>query len=453
MSGNIHSAAAIAARIKLGVSTVEETIRQSLDAAEEVSELNIFTQILADDAMAQAKRIDADRIAGKALPPLAGVPFVIKDLLDLQGYTTVAGARMRLQDPPAKQTATVVAALMRAGAIPIGLTRMDEYACGATGENVIGGPVHNPLDPERITGGSSAGTAAAIAAGIVPFGIGSDTNGSIRAPASFCGIWGLRPTHGRLSVEGAYPYAESLDVIGPLAADAESLALSYYAMLPENSGGQAVSKPGSAATLRVGILRAGFSDFADAKANEAVWKVASAFASAEIIDWPQADSARDAASIISAFEVSRNHMQRDLSARHQEYSAFVRQRMLLGQVMPQEWYERAKHYQVLYKGELARLFERVDLLLAPSAPYAATPLGAECVPASQRDYVPRADAGHLTRPIALAGVPVISAPCSAEPLPFGVQLITPYGEDALCLEAALYLENEQICRRQPPRKQ
>ena len=121
-------------------------------------------------------------------------------------------------------------ALLDAGAVPIGLTHMDEYACGATGENVIGGAVRNPWDPSRITGGSSAGTAAAIAAGVVPLGLGSDTNGSIRAPAAFCGIWGLRPGTGRLSTQGCFPYAESLDAAGPMAADAGGLALAWQAL-------------------------------------------------------------------------------------------------------------------------------------------------------------------------------------------------------------------------------
>ena len=127
------------------------------------------------------------------MPALAGVPFVAKNLFDLRGHPTLAGAAPRQADAPAARDAAVLRALLDAGAVPIGLTHMDEYACGATGENVIGGAVRNPWDPSRITGGSSAGTAAAIAAGVVPLGLGSDTNGSIRAPAAFCGIWGLRP--------------------------------------------------------------------------------------------------------------------------------------------------------------------------------------------------------------------------------------------------------------------
>ena len=198
-------------------------------AATAAQRFNVFSRVLETEALAAARALDRRLAAGLAMPALAGVPFVAKNLFDLRGHPTLAGAAPRQADAR-RADAAVLRALLDAGAVPIGLTHMDEYACGATGENVIGGAVRNPWDPSRITGGSSAGTAAAIAAGVVPLGLGSDTNGSIRAPAAFCGIWGLRPGTGRLSTRGCFPYAESLDAAGPMAADAGSLALAWQAL-------------------------------------------------------------------------------------------------------------------------------------------------------------------------------------------------------------------------------
>jgi aspartyl-tRNA(Asn)/glutamyl-tRNA(Gln) amidotransferase subunit A len=293
---------------------------------------------------------------------------------------------------------------------------------------VSGGPVRNPLDLSRITGGSSAGTAALVAAGVVPFGLGSDTNGSIRAPAAFCGIWGLRPTMGRLSSVGCVPYAQSLDTVGPMAGTAGDLALAYAAMLgmdaPADAPGRAV------ATLRVGVLGLGFSDFAEPAVQAAVLRVASAFGAVRTIDLPDADTARDAASVISAYEVGRNHQAMGFSALHGGYSAFVRQRILAGLAMPRDWYETACRYQALWRQRLLALFDDVDVLLAPATPYAATPIGADTVAGAQRSYRPRADAGHMTRPLSLAGLPVVAAPWL----------------ESRALGAARYLEAEGLCR-------
>ncbi|MFJ1252057.1 amidase family protein [Cupriavidus sp. CuC1] len=448
MAADLHCAAGIAAQLRSGSLTAQDVVRASLARAAQVEALNCVSRLLVEEATAGAGACGAARFGGEAPRPLAGVPFVIKNLLDVQGHATLAGAHARASEPPATSSAAVVQALMAAGAIPVALTQMDEYACGATGENVIGGPVRNPLDPARIAGGSSAGTAAAIAAGVAPVGIGSDTNGSIRAPASFCGIWGLRPTTGRISTQGCFPYAESLDAVGPMASDATGLALAYRAML---GAGPATGEPmpaagDSMAALRVGILQAGFGDFAQDEAQDAVLRVASAFGSARMIDLPEADLARDAASIISAFEVGRNHFQRGFAERHPAYSAFVRQRMLAGLAIPESWYRTAKAYQAVWRAKLEALFDEVDLLLACTTPYAAPLIGMEQIAGSKRTYAPRADAGHLTRPVSLAGLPVVAAPCAVAGMPLGVQLIAPAWQEERCLDAALFLEAQGLCR-------
>jgi len=417
--------------------------RDALARAARAEPLHVFSALLDSEAAQAVRALARAQAAGAAPGPLAGVPFVIKNLFDLRGRPTLAGAQARLGEPPAPRHAAAVRALLEAGAIPVGLTHMDEYACGATGENVIGGPVRNPLDPGRIAGGSSAGTAAAIAAGIVPLGLGSDTNGSIRAPAAFCGIWGLRPGAGALSAEGCFPYAESLDAVGPMASDARLLARAYAVLRgrpPDEAGLLSI------AGLRAGILRAGFGDFATAAANAAVARVAEGFASARHIDLPDAEQARAAATLISTYEAGRNHARRGFARRHAGYTAVVRQRMLAGIAVPREWYEAARAWQRAWRERLAALFQEVDVLLACATPYAATPLGAESVILEGRRYAPRADAGHMTRPVSLAGLPVVAAPCAGPGLPLGVQLIGPPDGEALCLRAARALQAQGLCR-------
>ena len=172
--------------------------------------LNCFTTLLGDRALAEAERIDRVIAGGGDAGPLAGVPFAVKNLFDVAGVTTLAGSRINRERPPAERDAAAVAALRRAGAVLVGCLNMDEYAFGFTTENAHYGPTHNPHDPTRIAGGSSGGSAAAVAAGLVPLSLGSDTNGSIRVPASLCGVFGLKPTYGRVSRAGVVLFAGSL---------------------------------------------------------------------------------------------------------------------------------------------------------------------------------------------------------------------------------------------------
>lgn len=443
------TAAAMAAQVRDGARPAAALVRDALQRAAAAAPLNACSALLAHGALAQAAALDRLRAQGRPLPPLAGVPFVVKNLLDVCGHATLAGAAPRAEEPPAARHADTVEALVAAGAVPVALAAMDEFACGATGENVIGGPVRNPLDPSRITGGSSAGTAALVAAGVVPFGLGSDTNGSIRAPAAFCGIWGLRPTTGRLSLRGCVPYAQSLDTVGPMAGSAGDLALAYAAMLGMDASGDTQGR--GVATLRVGVLGQGFADFAEPAIQAAVLRAASAFGAVRTIDLPEADAARDAASVISAHEVGRNHQAMDFSARHGGYSAFARQRILAGLAMPRDWYDTARRYQSAWRQRLLALFDDVDLVLAPSTPYAATPIGAETVEGAGRLYRPRADAGHMTRPLSLAGLPVVAAPCVGEGLPAGIQLVAPPWREDLALAAGRFLEAQGLCSKAVPR--
>ena len=192
--------------------------------------LGAFTEVTSRRALAKADAVDEAIVGGAKAGPLAGVPFAVKNLFDVEGVVTLAGSKINRDNPPASADATLVSKLESAGAILVGALNMGEYAYDFTGQNAHDGPSRNPHNLEHMTGGSSGGSAAAVAGGLVPLTLGSDTNGSIRVPASLCGLFGLKPTYGRLSRRGTFPFSASLDHLGPLARSARDLALAYDAM-------------------------------------------------------------------------------------------------------------------------------------------------------------------------------------------------------------------------------
>src|SRR6476469_7672086 len=192
--------------------------------------LNAFTAVVAARARAKAKTVDAARAASRPLGPLAGVPFAVKNLFDIEGLPTLAGSKINRDRAPAARDATLIARLETAGAVLVGALNMGEYAYDFTGENVHDGPSRNPHDSAHMTGGSSGGSGSAVAGGLVPIALGSDTNGSIRVPSSLCGIFGLKPTYGRLPRNRTFPFVASFDHLGPFARSVRDLALAYDAM-------------------------------------------------------------------------------------------------------------------------------------------------------------------------------------------------------------------------------
>src|SRR3954449_9964050 len=187
--------------------------------------LNSFTDVTADRARAKARAVDAAVAAGKKVGPLAGVPFAVKNLFDVRGLPTRAGSKINRELPPPSRDAALIERMEAAGAVLVGALNMGEYAYDFTGENVHDGPSRNPHDLTRMTGGSSGGSGAAVGGGLVPLALGSDTNGSIRVPSSFCGVFGLKPTYGRLSRARSFPFVFSLDHLGPFARNVSDLAL------------------------------------------------------------------------------------------------------------------------------------------------------------------------------------------------------------------------------------
>src|SRR5690606_25647518 len=304
-----RTAQAIASGERSATDVLEACIAR-IEATE--ARVNAFTGTRFDAARAQAGRIDSQRARGEPLGPLAGVPFAVKNLFDIAGEVTLAGSRVNRGDRPASADAVLVQRLQAAGAVLVGSLNMDEYAYGFTTENAHYGPTRNPRRLDCVAGGSSGGSAAAVAAGQVPLTLGSDTNGSIRVPASLCGVWGLKPTFGRLSRRGSYPFVHSIDHLGPLGDSVEVLALSYDAMqgpdpLDPGCHAQRVQLVGPSLSrgiegLRIGVLGGYFEQLASPAARSVARHAAAVLGASDEVQWPDPETGRAAAFVITASE-------------------------------------------------------------------------------------------------------------------------------------------------------
>lgn len=412
--------------------------------------IHSFTAVLAERARAEARAVDARRSRGEALPLLAGVPYAVKNLFDLQGMTTLAGAKIRIGAAPALRDAALVRRLHDAGAVVTGALNMDAYAYGFTTENTHFGTTRNPRNQACVAGGSSGGSGAAVAAGFSYFSLASDTNGSIRVPSSFCGVFGLKPTFGRLSRAGAYPFVPGLDHVGPLARNVGDLALVYDALQghdPDDPG--CVERPAEPATpvleqgvgkLRIAVLGGYFGQWADDDARQAVARAAAALGAVDTAMLPEAQRARAAAFIITAAESGAFYLD-ELRRRQNDFEPLSRDRLLAGAMLPAAWYMRAQRFRSWCREATEKLFGEYDLLLAPATPCTATPVGAETITLNGQALPARPNIGLLTQPISFLGLPVAVAPLQTPGgMPIGVQLIAaPWRED-LCLRAARVLE-------------
>jgi len=397
--------------------------------------LNAFTAVFAERARVTAARVDATIAAGGDPGPLAGVPFAAKNLFDVAGVVTRAGAKLTDGDPPATRDAALVAALERAGAVLVGVTNMDEFAYGFVTENEHDGATANPHDPARIAGGSSGGSAAAVAAGMVPLALGSDTNGSIRVPSALCGIFGIRPTYGTLSGEGAYPFVASFDTVGPFARTADDLACAYGVLAGER--GRALD---GLAGIRVARLDGYFAEGLLPEARAAVDVVCEALGTTAARTLPSALRAREAAFVITAAEAGELHAER-LRRNAAGFDVATRDRLAAGLLTPAAWYIRAQRYRTVFAAEVRALFAEVDVLIAPATPYVAPRIGQKTIAIDGVEVEVRPNVGVYTQPITLAGVPVVTVPVIAPgALPAGVQLIGAAHSEALLLLLASELE-------------
>ncbi|MCZ8183830.1 MAG: AtzE family amidohydrolase [Beijerinckiaceae bacterium] len=451
-----ESGASIAGAVRAGEITARSIVERHLDVIEARNPLlKAFTDVTAGRALATAERLDARRRRGEALPPLAGVPFAVKNLFDMAGLPTRAGSKINRDRPASEVDATAISRLEAAGAILIGGVNMGEYAYDFTGRNAHDGHSRNPHDPERMTGGSSGGSGGCVAAGMAPVALGSDTNGSIRVPASLCGLFGLKPTYGALSRGGSFPFVTSLDHVGPLARNVEDLAMVHDAMRgrdprdPACWGGPAEPLApqieNGIGGLRIARAGGYFTRLASPQALAAVETVASALEAWRVVDVPEAERARAAAFVMTMTEGAALHQDR-LRQRITDFDPEVRDRLLAGAMLPGAWYHRAQVFRAWYKEAVAELFREVDVLIAPATPVSAPLVDQRVFTVEGQDMPVRANLGIFTQPISFIGLPVVAVPVwPATGMPIGVQVIAAAGRDDLALRIARHLEREGIC--------
>jgi AtzE family amidohydrolase len=449
---DITDAIAIASAVQTGKIRALQVVRTTLEQIQTRNkQLNCFTAVTTETALLDAERIDQEIAAGKKPGLLAGVPFAVKNLFDIQGLTTLAGAKINSENPPATQDATAVTKLKEAGAILVGALNMDEYAYGFVTENSHYGTTCNPHDVTRIAGGSSGGSAAAVAAGLVPISLGSDTNGSIRVPAALCGVYGFKPTYGRLSRAGTALFSTSFDHIGGFATSIRDIATVFDVLQGEDSRDPVCTKRPPVKTqhvaslnnidgIKIAIASEYFSQKCEPEALAAVQKVADALDVKEYISIPESHRARAAAFIITAVEGANLHFH-NLKHRPQDFDPATRDRFLAGTLIPSQWYIQAQRFRKWYQNQVREIFQHVDVIIAPTTPITAPLIGQETMILDGEEILVRPYLGQFTQPLSFIGLPVLSVPIKrTNALPLGVQIIAAPDNEAKILQVAGLLE-------------
>jgi 1-carboxybiuret hydrolase len=455
------SAAEIARAVASGERTATAIVEATLARiTQRDGLLNAFTAVTAERAQGRAAAVDAAIAAGRAPGPLAGAPFAVKNLFDIAGMPTLAGAKINRDRAPATADSPLIARLEAAGAILVGALNMGEYAYDFTGENVHDGSSRNPHDASGMSGGSSGGSGSAVAGGLVPLALGSDTNGSVRVPSSFCGLFGLKPTYGRLTRAGSFPFVASLDHLGPMARNTADLALAYDAMQGFDASDPVCVDRGvepaspelakGAGGLRIAVAGGYFQRGASPEALTALERIAAALDASDEVEIPEAQRARSAAYVITATEGAALHLGR-LRERAADFDPAVRDRLIAGALAPASLVVQAQKFRAWYRAEVAKLFDRVDLILAPATPCTAPAIGQQRFVIDGVEMPVRPNIGIYTQPISFIGLPVVAVPVPLSPMPIGVQIIAaPWCED-LALRAAWALEQAGVAAAPRPR--
>jgi aspartyl-tRNA(Asn)/glutamyl-tRNA(Gln) amidotransferase subunit A len=478
------SAAEVARRVRSRDVSAEEVTRACLDRIEAVEpRVDAFLRRMPERALEQARRLDRSLASGAVALPLAGVPMALKDVLDVAGEPTTCGSRI-LEGYRPPFTATAVARLEAAGAISIGKTNMDEFAMGSSTENSAFKKTRNPWDLARVPGGSSGGSAAAVAARMAPLALGTDTGGSVRQPAALCGVVGLKPTYGRVSRYGLVAFASSLDQVGLLTRTVEDAAIVAAALCgrdPRDATSAHVPVPDFAgaaerdiAGLRIGVPRAFLQGGVDARVMDAFETALLAFASAgariQDVALPHLDHAIATYYIVATAEASSNLARYDgvryglrasiaggLRAmygrtRDDGFGAEVKRRIILGTfVLSSGYYDayylRAQKVRALIRRDFEAAFAHCDLLAMPTTPTPAFELG-EKVEDPLQMYL----ADVFTVPANLAGIPGLSIPCGfASGLPVGLQLLARcFDEETLLRAGRGYQRRTRHHEAEPP---
>jgi AtzE family amidohydrolase len=422
------------------------------------SKTNSFTDVLAARAHESAAKVDK-RVARSEHLPLAGVPFAVKNLFDVKGIPTRAGSKINRERSPATADSVLIERLEEKGAVLIGALNMGEYAYDFTGENAHDGNACNPHNLAHMTGGSSSGSGASVAAGYVQIALGSDTNGSIRVPASFCGLFGLKPTYGRLSRARSFPFVASLDHLGPLSRSSLDLALSYDAMQgPDHEDPVCAQREVEPSVpeiakgvkgLRVAKLEGYFAKMGEPEAYAATDTVAKALNSYESVELEDAGVARASAYLITASEGAALHLDR-LRERARDFDPDVRDRLIAGAMIPGVWTTQAQKIRRRFQAQVRALFERFDILLAPATPTRAPKIGQKTFKLDRQELLVRPNIGIYTQPISFIGLPVVAVPVWPDDgLPIGVQVIAPPWREDLALRVAYQLERDGVCMTKP----
>jgi len=479
--------------IAAGKVSAVEVCRAFLERIEAVNpSLNAFNLVAADRALARADDVDRRRAAGESAGPLAGVPIAIKDNLCVNGMRTTASSRILDRFVP-PYDATAVQRMEAAGAVIVGKTNCDEFAMGSSNENSAYGPVRNPWAADRAPGGSSGGSAVAVAARCAPLALGSDTGGSIRQPASFCGVVGLKPTYGRVSRYGLLAFASSLDQIGPIAGTVSDAALALSVLAgPDPADATSSPQPvpdftaaltGDVKGLRIGVPRAivveGVDDSVRRAFDEALDTLRRAGATLVDIDLPHAKYAIPVYYLVATAEASSNlarydgvrygHRSADENlglkemysrTRNEGFGAEVKRRIMLGTyVLSAGYYDafylKAQQVRTLLRQDYDAAFEKVDVVATPTTPTPPFRLGEKTDDPLQM-YL--ADVFTVSAP--LVGLPAISVPCGfversdgpepSERLPVGLQLTGPLFDESTVLQAADAYERLTDWHRQRP---
>jgi aspartyl-tRNA(Asn)/glutamyl-tRNA(Gln) amidotransferase subunit A len=451
--------AELRAQIVSGARTAEEVIGASLSRAASVgTELHAFIVVDHEGALQEARALDARKARGDAPGPLHGIPVAIKDLVRTRGLPTTGGSRALGEEDMRGPEALLVRRLRRAGAVVVGKTNLNEFAYGVTGANAHYGDSLNPWDPQRMSGGSSGGSAVAVMAGIVPLSVGTDTRGSIRIPSACCGGTGFKPTRGRIPLHGVFPLSRTLDHAGPMARTVEDAFEFFLAML----------SPRSAADLRERVQRTPVSGLRlgiPASVRKRVHpEVRQAFeASIESLsalglrpvefDLPELDESLDASAVIVAAESLELHEGR-MEASPERFDPVVLDRLERGRPFTAVDLSRALSMRDRLMDAVRRAARTVDLMVGPTLPGLPPQVGAPTVNVGggEEEIVVRAFCRFMA-PQNMIGAPALSIPCgfSSTGLPMGLHLWAPPGQDARVLAAGLAFQaGTDFHRRVPP---
>jgi len=434
----------LAADLRAGKVSSRELVAQSLRQIERLdSKLNALITVTGEGALREADERDQELASGIDRGPLHGIPIAHKDLLRTKGVRTTAGSRIYADYVP-QRDAAIVTRLHEAGAVSLGKTGLHELAYGITSNNPHFGAIHNPWDLARIPGGSSGGSAVAVAAGMVPFTTGTDTGGSIRVPASFCGIVGLKPTFGRVNIRGVLPLGFSQDHVGPLTRTVRDAAIAFQAMVDDPTGYVPPANL-TLSGLRIGWPKNFFMDQVDPQIEVAVraaFETAAAIEGRIVeIEMPDMNALRAAAAtclLVEAVTVVRPYLDR-----RADFGADVLAMLDQGKAIAAIDYIEAQRTRRRIGRQFARLFEQVDCIFTPTTPITAPKIGQTSVEIRGGKEEVRSAATRFTRVMNALGLPAISIPCgfSRSGLPIGLQIIAAARQDDLLLRVAAAMED------------